>query len=73
VPKAHGERLTAAVRESVAMVGLVEVSASYHIQIVEEEKLCRGKYARPYEEYLQKVPRHLVVKGHLGCLTTRSS
>lgn len=38
------------------------LGALYHIQIVEEERACRAKYGRPYEEYLQKVPRYLFIK-----------
>jgi protein-S-isoprenylcysteine O-methyltransferase Ste14 len=39
----------------VALVGLI-----YHIQILEEEEVCRAKYGVTYERYLQKVPRYLI-------------
>ena len=44
------------------VLAVLAVGASYHIQIVEEEKLCRAKYGRPYEEYLHKVARYLPIK-----------
>jgi len=44
------------------VLAVLAVGASYHIQIVEEEKLCRAKYGRPYEEYLERVARYLVIK-----------
>ena len=44
------------------VLAVLAVGASYHIQIVEEEKLCRARYGRPYEEYLQRVPRYLAIK-----------
>ncbi|TFH32591.1 MAG: phospholipid methyltransferase, partial [Anaerolineales bacterium] len=37
------------------------VGASYHIQIVEEEKLCLAKFGQPYDEYLQRVARYLLI------------
>jgi protein-S-isoprenylcysteine O-methyltransferase Ste14 len=48
---------------SILLVILVVlVGLTYHIQILEEEKLCRAKYGESYEEYLQDVPRYLFFK-----------
>jgi len=44
------------------VLAILAVGASYHMQILEEEKLCRAKYGRPYEEYLLRVARYLVIK-----------
>jgi len=44
------------------VLAILAAGASYHTQILEEEKLCRAKYGRPYEEYLQRVARYLVIK-----------
>jgi protein-S-isoprenylcysteine O-methyltransferase Ste14 len=44
------------------LLAVLTVGASYHLQILEEEKLCRAKYGRPYEEYAQRVARYLVFK-----------
>jgi protein-S-isoprenylcysteine O-methyltransferase Ste14 len=43
------------------VLAVFAVGAVYHIQIVEEEKTCSAKYGRPYEEYLRRVPRYLLV------------
>lgn len=40
---------------------VVLVGVSYHIQILEEERVCRAKYGATYESYLQKVPRYLLI------------
>jgi protein-S-isoprenylcysteine O-methyltransferase Ste14 len=39
----------------VLLVGL-----TYHIQILEEEGVCRAMYGTTYESYLQAVPRYLL-------------
>ena len=44
------------------LLAVIVFGAIYHIQIVEEEKACRAKYGQPYDEYLQKVPRYLLIK-----------
>lgn len=44
------------------LLAVIVLGAIYHIQIVEEERACRAKYGRLYEEYLQKVPRYLLIK-----------
>jgi protein-S-isoprenylcysteine O-methyltransferase Ste14 len=44
------------------LLAVIVLGAIYHIQIVEEERACRAKYGRPYEEYVQKVPRYLLAK-----------
>ena len=43
------------------VVAVLAVAAIYHIQILEEEQLCRSKYGRPYEEYMRRVARYLLV------------
>ena len=43
------------------VLAVLAVAAIYHIQILEEEKLCRSKYGRPYEEYMRRVARYLLV------------
>lgn len=48
---------------SILLVILVVlVGLTYHIQILEEEKVCRAKYGTSYEEYIQDVPRYLFFK-----------
>jgi protein-S-isoprenylcysteine O-methyltransferase Ste14 len=43
------------------MIALVlAVGAIYHLQIVEEEKLCRTVYGQAYVDYTQRVPRYLL-------------
>lgn len=42
------------------VLAVLAVGASYHIQIIEEERLCRAKYGQPYEGYLYRVPRYLL-------------
>ena len=42
------------------VLAVLAVGASYHIQIIEEERLCRAKYGQPYEGYLHRVPRYLL-------------
>ena len=44
------------------LVAVFVLGAIYHIQIIEEERACRAKYGRSYEEYVQKVPRYLFFK-----------
>jgi protein-S-isoprenylcysteine O-methyltransferase Ste14 len=44
------------------VLAVLAVGATYHIQIIEEEKLCRATYGESYAEYLQRVPRYLLVK-----------
>jgi protein-S-isoprenylcysteine O-methyltransferase Ste14 len=44
----------------VLMVGAV--GAIYHIQILEEERACQAEFGQRYEEYMQVVPRYLLVK-----------
>ncbi len=44
------------------ILAVLGVGVSYHIQIIEEEKLCRAKYGLPYEKYLHTVARYLLVK-----------
>lgn len=39
----------------VVLVGFI-----YHIQILEEEEVCRAKYGITYERYLQTVPRYFL-------------
>jgi protein-S-isoprenylcysteine O-methyltransferase Ste14 len=53
------------------VLAVLGVGASYHIQIIEEEKLCQAKYGLPYKKYLDSVARYLLVKRRSGCLTTR--
>jgi protein-S-isoprenylcysteine O-methyltransferase Ste14 len=38
------------------------LGAIYHIQILEEERACCAKYGQLYEEYVEKVPRYLLIK-----------
>lgn len=40
----------------VVLIGLI-----YHIQILEEEKVCLIKYGATYQQYLQSVPRYLFI------------
>jgi protein-S-isoprenylcysteine O-methyltransferase Ste14 len=44
------------------VLAVLVVGVIYHIQIVEEERLCRQKYGPPYEEYLRRVPRYLILR-----------
>jgi protein-S-isoprenylcysteine O-methyltransferase Ste14 len=39
---------------------VVLVGLTYHIQVLEEEEVCRAKYGIVYEGYLQSVPRYLL-------------
>jgi protein-S-isoprenylcysteine O-methyltransferase Ste14 len=54
--------LTISGGSGLLVLAVFVLGAIYHIQIVEEERACRAKYGRPYEEYLQKVPRYLLIK-----------
>ena len=43
------------------LLGMVlAVAATYHIQIVEEEKTCLARYGGSYAEYMKAVPRYLL-------------
>lgn len=47
---------------ALLLIAVFVLGAIYHIQIVEEEKACRDRYGKLYEEYVQKVPRYLLFK-----------
>lgn len=44
------------------VLAILAVGASYHIQILEEEGLCKAKYGQLYEDYSRRVPRYLLIK-----------
>lgn len=41
------------------VIMVILVGLTYHIQILEEEGVCRAKYGTTYDDYLQAVPRYL--------------
>jgi protein-S-isoprenylcysteine O-methyltransferase Ste14 len=47
-------------RSWILVLMVVLVGFTYHIQILEEEKVCRAKYGISYERYLLTVPRYLL-------------
>lgn len=44
------------------MLLVVLIGLSYHLQILEEERLCLETYGQTYQAYMHKIPRYLLFR-----------
>jgi len=45
------------------LVAVAMVGAIYHIQILEEERMCRAEFGPEFDDYLRRVPRYVRFAG----------
>jgi protein-S-isoprenylcysteine O-methyltransferase Ste14 len=46
---------------SIVLLAMILITGlTYHVQILEEERMCLEQYGRSYQAYLEKIPRYLI-------------
>jgi protein-S-isoprenylcysteine O-methyltransferase Ste14 len=54
--------ISLAVGSGVALIFLLLSTVFSRVRIIEEEKACLIRYGEPYREYMERVPRYLLIR-----------